>query len=110
MPRPALLLIALADRLRHAVRPADTVGRFGGDEFVVVCEDADEPTMRLLAHRLADAVVEPLDVDGSRHDLTASIGIAVGDGDADPDALLAVADAAVYRAKSAGRGRVELGS
>lgn len=103
------LLIALARRLVATVRPADTVARLGGDEFVVVCEDIDEHTAIALGHRLTEAIHEPLDVDGIEHRLSASIGIALGAaGRQDPDALLADADAAAYRAKAEGRGRVEV--
>ena len=91
------------------VRPADTVARLGGDEFVIVCEDIDEHTAIALGHRLTEAIHEPLDVDGIEHRLSASIGIALGSaGRRDPDALLADADAAAYRAKAEGRGRVEV--
>ena len=103
------LLIALAHRLVATVRPTDTVARLGGDEFVIVCEDIDEHTAIALGHRLAEAIHEPLDVDGIEHRLSASIGIALGSaGRRDPDALLADADAAAYRAKAEGRGRVEV--
>src|SRR4051812_13630824 len=103
------LLIALGRRLVATVRPADTVARLGGDEFVVVCEDIDEHTAIALGHRLTEAIHEPMDVDGVEHRLSASIGIALGAaGRRDPDALLADADAAAYRAKAEGRGRVEV--
>jgi diguanylate cyclase (GGDEF)-like protein/PAS domain S-box-containing protein len=102
------LLIALARRLSATVRPADTVARFGGDEFLVVCEDIDERTALVLGARLGEAIHEPLEIGGVEHRLSASIGIALGAGRRDPDALLADADAAAYRAKAEGRGRVEL--
>ena len=103
------LLIGLGRRLVATVRPADTVARLGGDEFVVVCEDIDERTAIALGHRLAEAIHDPLDVDGTEHRLSASIGIALGAaGRRDPDSLLADADAAAYRAKAEGRGRVEV--
>jgi diguanylate cyclase (GGDEF)-like protein/PAS domain S-box-containing protein len=103
------LLIALSRRLVTTVRPADTVARLGGDEFVVVCEDIDEHTAIALGHRLTETIHEPMDVDGVEHRLSASIGIALGAaGRRDPDALLADADAAAYRAKADGRGRVEV--
>jgi diguanylate cyclase (GGDEF)-like protein/PAS domain S-box-containing protein len=103
------LLIALARRLVATVRPADTVARLGGDEFVIVCEDIDERTAIALGHRLAEAIHEPMEVDALEHRLSASIGIALGAaGRRDPDALLADADAAAYRAKAEGRGRVEV--
>ncbi|HSD79677.1 MAG TPA: sensor domain-containing diguanylate cyclase, partial [Solirubrobacteraceae bacterium] len=71
------VLVALAGRLASAVRPADTVARMGGDEFLVVCEDVDERTALALAHRVAEAVRRPLEVDGRRHELSASVGVAV---------------------------------
>ena len=103
------LLIALAERMVGAVRPADTVARLGGDEFVVVCESVDERTALALGWRVAAAVQEPVMVAGSEHQLAASIGIALGSGaGSDPDVLIGHADAAAYRAKERGTGRVEL--
>jgi diguanylate cyclase (GGDEF)-like protein/PAS domain S-box-containing protein len=100
------VLVELGRRLQTAVRPTDTVARLGGDEFVVVCEELDEQTAVALGRRLHDALERPLVIDGVEHRLSASIGIALGK--ADPDGLLGNADAAVYRAKAHGRGRVEL--
>jgi diguanylate cyclase (GGDEF)-like protein/PAS domain S-box-containing protein len=103
------VLVALSRRLEATVRPADTVARLGGDEFVVVCEEIDEDTAIALGQRLAEAIGEPLEVAGAEHRLSASIGIALGGaGRRDPDALLAEADAAAYRAKADGRGGVEV--
>lgn len=100
------VLVELGRRLQSAVRPADTVARLGGDEFVVVCEEVDAHDVMTLSRRLLTAIAEPLAVGGIEHELTASIGIALGR--TDPDALLGDADAAVYQAKAAGRGRAEL--
>jgi len=100
------VLVELGRRLRAAVRPADTVARLGGDEFVVVCEEVDAEDVLMLARRLLAAISAPLEVAGVEYELTASIGVALGR--TDPDALLGDADAAVYQAKAAGRGRVEL--
>jgi diguanylate cyclase (GGDEF)-like protein/PAS domain S-box-containing protein len=100
------VLVELGRRLRTVVRPADTVARLGGDEFVVVCEQVDEESALALGRRLQQAIRLPLTVGGVKHGLLASIGIALGH--TDPDALLGDADAAVYRAKAYGRGRVEL--
>jgi diguanylate cyclase (GGDEF)-like protein/PAS domain S-box-containing protein len=100
------VLAEVGQRLRAAVRPVDTVARLGGDEFVVVCEAVDEETALALGHRLDAAIRRPLEVSGADQHLTASIGIALGSDDA--DSILAAADAALYQAKAAGRGRVEL--
>jgi diguanylate cyclase (GGDEF)-like protein/PAS domain S-box-containing protein len=102
------VLVALAERLRGAVRPSDTVARMGGDEFVVICEDVSEPALRALGDRIQEAIAAPLEIGGARHALAASIGLAIGSGETDPDALLAAADVAAYRAKAAGGGRIEV--
>ena len=105
------LLRQLAERLSDAVRPADTVGRFGGDEFVVLCEDVtDEPMALRIAARLARVFEQPFVLEGDDvHLASASIGVVVRDGTQDdPEELLRDADAAMYRAKERGRSRVEL--
>jgi diguanylate cyclase (GGDEF)-like protein/PAS domain S-box-containing protein len=99
-------LVELGRRLQTAVRPGDTIARLGGDEFVAVCERVDEDSALAVGQRLLDAICVPFAVAGAQHRLSASIGIALGH--SDPDALLADADAAAYRAKAAGRGRLEL--
>ena len=100
------VLMEVARRLLTAVRPGDTVARLGGDEFVAVCEDIDEDAARAVGRRLQEAIRPPLTAGGVEHRVSASIGIAIGE--RDPDALLAEADAASYRAKATGRARVEL--
>jgi diguanylate cyclase (GGDEF)-like protein/PAS domain S-box-containing protein len=100
------VLAEVGGRLRTVVRPTDTVARVGGDEFVVLCEDIDEDSAMALGRRLLDAVSAPVQGGPVRHELSASIGIALGRSDA--EALLRHADEAAYRAKANGRGRVEL--
>ena len=104
------LLRLLGPRLNAAARPGDTVARFGGDEFVVLCEDVgDEDDAAHIARRLADTVNQPFDLDGREHVTSASIGVAVSNGTScTPEELLRDADTAMYRAKEAGRGRFEL--
>ena len=100
------VLVELGGRLLQNVRAVDTVARLGGDEFVVICEAIDPELALALANRLQDAITPPLTIDGVTHQISASIGIALGRTDA--DTLLAHADEAVYRAKAHGGGRVEL--
>ncbi|MGE0818659.1 MAG: putative bifunctional diguanylate cyclase/phosphodiesterase [Candidatus Nanopelagicales bacterium] len=103
------LLSEVAARLASALRPEDTVGRQGGDEFVIVCEGFDDPTdAALLAVRLQDRLREPWWYGGHQFLPTASIGIAhTDDPHADPVDLLRQADVAMYRAKDSGRDRIE---
>jgi len=104
------VLRTVADRLLRELRSGDVVCRLGGDEFVVLVEPAeDEEALLELSARLIEAVSAPIRVEGATMAVGASIGIAVSrDAGTDSDALLAQADAAVYRAKAHGRGRAEL--
>jgi len=99
------VLVETARRLQTAVRPGDTIARLGGDEFVAVCEGIDEEAALAVGRRLQEAIQPPLIAGDVRHELSASIGIAIGD--RDPDGLVGEADLAAYRAKAAGRARIE---
>jgi diguanylate cyclase (GGDEF)-like protein/PAS domain S-box-containing protein len=100
------VLVESARRLHAAVRPGDTVARIGGDEFIALCEHVNADSALAVARRLQKALRPSFTAGGVEHQLSASIGVALGDGE--PDRLLGDADAASYRAKAAGRGRVEL--
>ena len=74
------LLRGVAHRLRGAARAVDTVGRYAGDEFVVICEDLDgEAGARLAAERLQREMTQPLDVDGRPVDVGMSLGVALAE-------------------------------
>jgi diguanylate cyclase (GGDEF)-like protein/PAS domain S-box-containing protein len=103
-----IVLREIATRLREAVRPGDTVARFGGDEFVVVAENVTRQAVETLAHRMASVVARPVPVQERHIFVTASIGIAMSSGGDSPEVLLADADTAMYRAKERGRARTEL--
>jgi diguanylate cyclase (GGDEF)-like protein/PAS domain S-box-containing protein len=105
------LLRILGPRLQDALRANDTLARFGADEFVVLCEDLDDPEEALaVADRLLEAAAQPCTVGGYTLRQTASIGIALSSGseEVDADALLRDADLAMHRAKLAGKGRYEV--
>lgn len=103
------VLVLMAQRLQRAVRPRDTVGRFGGDEFVLLIDEVDAPADALrCAERILACIRQPLTIDGRELVLTTSIGIALGapastvqrDND-----LLRQSDIALYQAKAVGKGR-----
>lgn len=104
------LLEQAAARLQSCVRGPDTVGRFGGDEFVVITEDLDGPRAAVrIAMRVVQAFTRSFELDGHETSMTASVGIAFHTGEGDTaDSLLRDADVAMYRAKGAGGGRYEI--
>ncbi|HEX2092619.1 MAG TPA: EAL domain-containing protein, partial [Longimicrobiaceae bacterium] len=103
------LLIAVGKRVGTVLRQQDTVARLGGDEFVILLEDIAEVGE---ATRIADRVLEelerPFDASGYEIFTSASIGIAIGGGDAHAAELVRDADTAMYRAKAEGKSRVAL--
>jgi diguanylate cyclase (GGDEF)-like protein len=106
------VLRTIAARIDESLRPFDTVARLGGDEFVVLCEDVDSESSALeIAGRLRASLSRPIDVQGDRITLTASVGVALPDGvSEDAEGLLHAADTAMYRAKRQGSGTSELAS
>ncbi|MFZ3042282.1 MAG: diguanylate cyclase [Thiobacillus sp.] len=105
-----LALRQVAERLRRSVRKSDTVARLGGDEFAVILEGlAGREGAAILAFRILEALSLPLEINGKRVRVTASIGIAAFplDGD-DIDALLRNAEVAMHCAKRHGRNTYRL--
>ena len=101
------VLVEVASRITAAVRADDTVARFGGDEFVVVCADTSVGTVSATAERVLAALREPIEVGEHRLHVGASIGIALAP-PSDIETILSSADAAMYDAKAQGRGRVRV--
>jgi diguanylate cyclase (GGDEF)-like protein len=89
------------------VRDGDTVARYGGDEFVVLCVgDVDSDGLVALADRIDATVREPVELDGGTASLGVSVGIAEACSTDDDLGLITLrADRAMYRAKSAGKGQ-----
>ena len=101
------VLVEVAARLHDVVRPSDTLARFGGDEYTVLCEPTSAYQGLAIADRLAVALSRPIESGGHEVFLTASVGIAFGRHGDHPADLIRDADSAMYKAKERGPGEVE---
>jgi diguanylate cyclase (GGDEF)-like protein len=102
------LLLQVAGRLTGVMREGDTLSRYSGDEFVIVWRDlADAENMAMLGARLSEVLALPFDLGATSVNLSASVGVAVGDA-ASADDLLMEADAAMYDAKRHGGARLRV--
>jgi diguanylate cyclase (GGDEF)-like protein len=100
-------LVKIAEVFRRTTRQVDCVARYGGEEFVVMLLEANLATATIVAERIRARVAEQ---DLGEGKLSLSIGVAeYPDGGETPEELIATADAAMYRAKSAGRNQVVVG-
>ena len=104
------LLQEVARRLTECVRDADAVGRVSGDEFGLILEAIDQRDQAtVVANRVLQSIRSPFTIEGEKIEITASAGIAASPSDTrDLDALLRMADVAMYAAKEAGRGMFRL--
>ncbi len=98
------LLVEFAKRLRSCIQPHDLLGRLSGDEFVIVLPDSDPARASLVASGITEALASPLWIDNRQVPISASMGISIyPDNASDIDTLMQQADAAMYKAKQAGR-------
>jgi len=103
------ILVEMAQRLRSALRPNDTLARLGGDEFVIVLRDVESiAAVTLIAENLLRAITAQLTLTEHNLNVTSSMGIALfPDDGADADTLIKNADAAMYHAKETGRNQFQ---
>jgi diguanylate cyclase (GGDEF)-like protein len=100
------LLLSVADRLVRQVRPTDTISRFGGDEFTILCHNSDEERAGHVARRILESLSEPFSIDGRELTVDASIGIAIcRRPGVRAETMVRDADAAMYIAKEGGGAR-----
>jgi diguanylate cyclase (GGDEF)-like protein/PAS domain S-box-containing protein len=103
------ILRMLGPRLQAVIRPSDTLARFGGDEFVIVCTDIrSKPVAAAIVDRIKRALAVPFDVGGTEISVTASVGVTIGEAGDGADELLAAADAAMYSAKAPDRSGIRI--
>ncbi|MCU1419090.1 MAG: hypothetical protein JWP90_995 [Mycetocola sp.] len=104
------VLQQVSERLHGVVRAGDTIGRYGGDEFVIICEDTGQVAATVIADRIRTVVREPLQGVPASCPISASVGIALLGPSTNPaistDNVLQLADAAMYASKNAGKDRV----
>jgi two-component system, cell cycle response regulator len=103
------ILREAAARIRGALRAYDSLGRYGGEEFLIVLPNCDADAAVVVAERARDCVATPMHVGAVDVPLSISVGVASTTTAAeDPDSLIQAADDALYRAKAAGRNRVSV--
>jgi diguanylate cyclase (GGDEF)-like protein len=101
-----LLLRDVAARVRGGLSEGQQVSRLGGDEFLLVCEQSDQRRAHEIARHLVELFVAPVNINGSPYQVSLSVGVTVSGPDLQTSSdLMQAADAAMYAAKAAGRGR-----
>lgn len=101
------VLRIIAKRIRETVQPGAVVGRLGGDEFAIACPNTPSINdLERLARQVRDRIDEPIDLAHGTFTVGASIGVRIANNSEDIDAVMRDADAAMYRAKRAGKNQV----
>lgn len=103
------VLVAAVQRISATLRSYDSVGRYGGEEFLLIAPGCDLALTEKLAERIRAAIGdEPIDLGVDSARISVSLGVTLGTADSDPEFLVALADTAMYQAKRNGRNRVEI--
>jgi len=104
------VLVNVVQRITATLRPYDLLGRYGGEEFLIIAPGCDLDLAQKLAERIRTAVGdEPVDLGNECAPVSLSLGVTLGTPESDPEFLVAQADTAMYQAKRKGRNRVEIG-
>lgn len=105
------VLVTVVQRISATLRSYDSVGRYGGEEFLIIAPGCDLLLAQKLAERIRSAISdEPVDLGNESAKVTVSLGVILGTAESDPEFLVAQADTAMYQAKRRGRNRVQLAS
>ena len=104
------VLVAVVQKITATLRSYDLLGRYGGEEFLIIAPGCDLDLAQKLAERVRVAVgSEPIDLGNDYASISLSLGVTLGTAESDPEFLVAQADTAMYQAKRKGRDRVEVG-
>ena len=102
------VLVGIVQRISSTLRRYDIVGRYGGEEFLIIAPGCDLELAERLAERVRAAVEEePVDLGNENASITLSLGVTLGTSTSDPEFLVTMADTAMYQAKRNGRNRLE---
>jgi len=104
------VLVTAVQRISSMLRSYDSLGRYGGEEFLLIAPGCDLALAQKLAERIRSVIGdEAIDLGEDAAKVSVSLGVTLGTADSDPEFLVALADTALYRAKRNGRNRVEVG-
>ena len=103
------VLVGVVQRITSVLRSYDALGRYGGEEFLIIAPNCDLAMAQRLAERVRSIIAdEAVDLGNASANMTLSMGVTLGTAESDPEFLVAQADTAMYNAKRNGRNRVEV--